>query len=797
MSRKKVSIRPRDGGNSAVSLFPFLAVLLCTMGALIMLLVVIARNVREQDDETLEIAAVVRTENEKIETTPVGPAPDETVSDETASVEDAPPEDRLTEEQAREILETIQMNAEEADWFAENLAKSKAEAEEKFDEAKAWLAAAEKQSQKLKDEIERLTQLAGQLDPENPAAKDSAQNVENLKALLELRQGQIKELESALEKLQKEAEKDAKSYAIVPYRGKNGTFRRPIYIECVGDKVIIQPEGVVLTANDFAVDRPDNPMDVAMRVVRQYYVETEQIARGTEPYPLVIVRPSGVEAYNAAMRSMGNWVREFGYELVDEDWKIEYHEPSDELRQRIEKQVATARHRMQGYAIAMREQGLAANRSSRQYRVDSRGRVEAIDEPFTVRENPGRSSGAPRQGNPAEGQAGGIGSTPGSSPVPGYGNENSVVDGVYRPNGSANQGRYAPGTMPGTGQGAATNSVSGFHQNGTQGSNDGISGPVSPGGASTFAGVRPGAASPDISLNSQDPSAAGMYEELLPGQPMPESLAAELAARQSANSGQRNAEQGRSDQGNSDFITAPGYAHTGAFTAPNSVSNPNAGTPGSAIPMPRDVQIAAGQSAAQAGTNVAQQNGQYAQGGDPNSTAPGQAEGSCPATPGVPSPFAAALTPSASGIPMAELSASTNPQAASPQPTSATQYRPTRQAPSKKQDRPDNWALRDVKPFSAAVKRNIKIQCEADKFVLVQQKGLTGIRVVPIADSVIDSTEKLVQHIGEFMDSWGMAGEKYFWQPVLQVKVQPGGEIRFRELQYLLQNSGIVIEQVQ
>jgi hypothetical protein len=109
--------------------------------------------------------------------------------------------------------------------------------------------------------------------------------------------------------------------------------------------------------------------------------------------------------------------------------------------------------------------------------------------------------------------------------------------------------------------------------------------------------------------------------------------------------------------------------------------------------------------------------------------------------------------------------------------------------------RGNNWALKDVTPFSAAVSRNVKIQCEADKFVLVPQTGLIGIRVIPVTNSVQESTDKLVAAVWEFMDSWGSAGEKMFWRPILQIRVLPGGEQRFQELKFQLRNSGLVIEE--
>ena len=301
-----------------VSLFPFLPVLLCLMGAMIMLLVLVAWNVREQTfqpvDETLQT---------------------------------------LTVEEAEELREKIDMQAEEAAWFAERYVLAQQEVAEELADRQARLALAEKETQKIKEEILRLDQLAGQLDSQTPV---SPEEVEYLKRLLAEQQRRKAEAELELAELQKEAAKKEKSYAIVPARGATGTFRRPIYIECRNDKIIIQPEGVELLPGDFvALDRPDNPFDTVLRTIRQYYVETDQIVRGSEPYPLLIVRPSGVEMYENAVTRManGNWIKDFGYEIVNEDWNIQYPEPNEELRTRMLQQLEIARNRLTGYMIAM------------------------------------------------------------------------------------------------------------------------------------------------------------------------------------------------------------------------------------------------------------------------------------------------------------------------------------------------------------------------------------------------------------------------------------------------------------
>ena len=50
-----------------------------------------------------------------------------------------------------------------------------------------------------------------------------------------------------------------------------------------------------------------------------------------EPYPLLLVRPSGIGAYCAARAAMKSWESEFGYELIDDDWQLAFDEPDEQL----------------------------------------------------------------------------------------------------------------------------------------------------------------------------------------------------------------------------------------------------------------------------------------------------------------------------------------------------------------------------------------------------------------------------------------------------------------------------------
>jgi hypothetical protein len=122
--------------------------------------------------------------------------------------------------------------------------------------------------------------------------------------------------------------------------------------------VVIHPERIVLEASDFLGPQgPGNPLDAALRAIRAYHARQASPAAQSEaqgePYPLIIVRPDGVEAYAAARSAMRSWEDEFGYELVDADMVLEFPAPDPELARLLERAVADARSRQAILAAAM------------------------------------------------------------------------------------------------------------------------------------------------------------------------------------------------------------------------------------------------------------------------------------------------------------------------------------------------------------------------------------------------------------------------------------------------------------
>ena len=130
---------------------------------------------------------------------------------------------------------------------------------------------------------------------------------------------QIAAAESRLRIERDTARRRKPSYAVVPFQGRHGTRRRPVYIECRADEIVIQPAGIVLTGRDFVGPiTPGNALAAGLRAMREELARRQQASGGdtVKPYPLLLVRPDGVEAYYAARKAIKSWGSEFGYELT-------------------------------------------------------------------------------------------------------------------------------------------------------------------------------------------------------------------------------------------------------------------------------------------------------------------------------------------------------------------------------------------------------------------------------------------------------------------------------------------------
>src|SRR3954466_9456961 len=203
--------------SSPISLFPFIGILLCTMGALLVILVAVSRSakntaVREvQSQKHSDVKAATEGTNKKIA---------------------------------------------EVQTYIGSLSDLRGKAETRLHDEQTRLSNMEDHIRRLHERIEALQSAAVELKSlEQEHYDDHQQAAREIERLHKL----IADSKKAVAALQETGDKKSRSYAVVPYEGPNGTYRRPIYIECVKGELVLQPEGVRLTADDLRPPvRPGN-----------------------------------------------------------------------------------------------------------------------------------------------------------------------------------------------------------------------------------------------------------------------------------------------------------------------------------------------------------------------------------------------------------------------------------------------------------------------------------------------------------------------------------------------------------
>ena len=209
------------------------------------------------------------------------------------------------------------------------------------------LKSTRKKLKALNDEVVMLTS-----DAQNTTEIDQ-------QMLVKVRE-QIESEKKTIAKVREEAKSKTPRIVIVPHKGPNGTDRRPIYVECNSNGVTILPERCRITIEQLEKSiHSANPLDAALRTIRlhamRHYGDT------VPPYPLLVVRPNGIESYAAARIAMEDWDDQFGYELVPENIELAFDQPDSGLKQKIDSAIREASSQQQAIQSIARRGGIGGH----------------------------------------------------------------------------------------------------------------------------------------------------------------------------------------------------------------------------------------------------------------------------------------------------------------------------------------------------------------------------------------------------------------------------------------------------
>jgi hypothetical protein len=702
---------PRQTG-PGISLFPFLAVLICTMGALVPLLLAVTRTARLQ----AEAAAVAKMSQQGSE---------------------------------------IETQRADVQWRVEQLKQSRAKTEAQVADARLELGHLEDHSRRLRDTLAQYQKTVADLEGlENVDSQRLAQS----QAELEQVRSQIGQAQQQLAQAHQAVAAGNRSYAVVPFEGPNQTRRRPIYLECRDEVIVLQPEGIEFTEPDFEGPLgPGNPLAAALRAAREYMLAHREFdPQGGEPYPLLLVRPDGINAYYAARAAMKSWGFDFGYELVDSGWKLAYPPPDPRLADVVRQTIASARV-SQARLIAA---------APRQY--GTRPKV-------VYRASPSTGGGILREGGSSDDDDRGYAAANAAWPVGGAGG------GGRGPVGGTANGSVFGSAGSQTSGGAAGNpylAVTGGQGGGTAGG--GYGGDGNSGGGGGDDGVGGGGGSPALVGNGM---AGGGYPQTPAGN-------AEMASGpyRPSTEGSRTGDAGGGMGGGTG--TGAGLdAGSGYAASPDSRSQGGTGAVGSSGACPNPGSRSSG-----GGTS----NGSPVSSGEKSERPDGYVVGQ---------PLRDQPSPPAS-----TQAASDGPRGYALRPG---EWQPPPEPPPKKADdkkdkdddkyagkhkksvaekRGVDWGLRDAARGSVSVTRPIRVECYANRLVVVSERGPAANRVIAFGPRTSSSIDALISAVWEQMESWGMAGRGMYWRPVLQFYVAPDANNRFAELSSLLNGSGLMVE---
>ena len=318
--------RSKGRTSNSVSLFPFLAVLVCAMGALIFLLLVATRRIRLNAVMDAIVAAEVVPEKPLIipvdvpvrepDKEPVVPIIPEMTAVKAPVPEPVPKERPDPNATLRELIAALSQRRDDE--------------RNRLEKDNQLVTAARS---KLKDSDIRLAQLSQSYKNRKEQLLTTSVNRQVLRAQFTSLGEQIDEATVLLRREKQQNATRSTKYAIVPFDGQSGTTRRPILIECRENGLTFMQEELTLTAGDLdGFTAQYNPLLAGARALVQHWraenKRNDPDEIDAEPYVLLIVRPSGSVAYYAARRLLSKLSQSTGYELVAGDRELDVP-PSD------------------------------------------------------------------------------------------------------------------------------------------------------------------------------------------------------------------------------------------------------------------------------------------------------------------------------------------------------------------------------------------------------------------------------------------------------------------------------------
>ena len=297
--------------NNSISLFPFLAVLVCAMGSLILLLLVMTRKMRQ--DQYVEQTAVVESAASEV---------DAELAARIAALEKQISSAELNLNSLQANAQAHRSSVDESQVRITDLETELAQLQEKFkgtDADAVPVAESMAESRKLKaEEVALLRQLKDTekrlLSKQQQLA--NAQDASNEASLaLQEKHSDLLKLRDQVDEARSRLAKVSGTSTLLEFSNPTGTERTPIVVDVSGKGFEIYPNGIQITQADMeGFPVRDNPFLAAILTIHQH--RSKGSVTGA-PYVLLLVRPDGALPFYGAQRILMESNIHYGYELLE------------------------------------------------------------------------------------------------------------------------------------------------------------------------------------------------------------------------------------------------------------------------------------------------------------------------------------------------------------------------------------------------------------------------------------------------------------------------------------------------
>lgn len=305
--------------HNSISLFPFLAVLVCAMGSLILLLLVMTRKMRNDQQDDAKAAAAVVMASEGVS------------SDRSAEIADlekqiaAAQSSLLTLKSKSEAVRTqVSERQSQISSLKQDLTSLESQLQNGPGDPSAEVSETLRAARELKaKEAALLRQLAQsekllvEKQQQLAVVSDSSAEAE---LVLQEKQSDLLQLRARVETAETKARTVSGTSTLLEFSNPTGTARTPIVVNVSSQGFEILPNGVVITPPEMeGFPMRDNPLLSAVLTTHRHRSKSSVT---DEPYVLLLVRPDGSLLFYAAQRILTESGIHYGYELLDAEQTI-------------------------------------------------------------------------------------------------------------------------------------------------------------------------------------------------------------------------------------------------------------------------------------------------------------------------------------------------------------------------------------------------------------------------------------------------------------------------------------------